>query len=221
MSKDLLFQVRPEDSMINARISRVEGAIPYIRRANQVFSSSSVKAPASGGVNQVTNSSLASGTIIPNSGIQAVGNAFTFVIQGAFGFSATPGSITVFWDGTNGSQIFAIKRADGTSFTIPVGSLTVAGLQPSTQYGFLPYNKLTSQTQLSFCIGDAGTPQFAFSPSASPALIAAANQNQSNAGNESVTNSFIYFSTPASGSDTGAGVPGIPTAYPGGDNRPL
>jgi hypothetical protein len=164
---------------------------------------------------------LASGTIIPNSGIQAVGNAFTFVIQGFFGFSATPNSITVFWDGTHGSQIFAIKRADGTSFTIPVGSLTVSGLLPLTQYGFLPYNKLTSQTQLSFCIGDAGTPQFAFSPLASPELIAAANQNQSNAGNESVTNSFIYFSTPASGSDTGAGVPGIPTAYPGGDNRPL
>lgn len=218
---DPLFTTSSNQAMLNARLNRVEGAIPYIRSARQVFSSSSVKAPASSAVNPVLNSTLASGTIVPNTGIQAVGNAFPFVIQGKFGFSATPTSITLYWDGTNGSKIFAIKRTDGTNFTIPAGNLLISGLFPLTQYGFLPYNKITSPTQLSFSIGDAGNPQFAFSPSASPDLIAAANQNQSNAGNESVTNSFIYFTTPSSGTDAGQGTPGLLPAYPGGDNRPL
>lgn len=206
--------------MLNARLNRVEGAIPYIRGARQVFSGSAVKAPSSSGVNPIANSSSASGTISPTSGLQAVGNVFPPVVQGQFGFSATPSSITLYWDGTNGSQVFAIKRADGSNYTVPGGSMTITGLSPLTQYGFLPYNKLSSQTQLSFSLGDAGMPQFAFSPSASPPLIAQANQNQSMAVNESVTNSFIYFSTPSSGINAGAGTPGIPTAYPGGNNRP-
>ena len=220
--KDPLFTVRPLDqtSMLNARIARTEGAIPYIRRANQVFSGSPVKAPSRNSVNPVNSGSQASGTINPDTGIANVGNAFPFVIQGQFGFTSDANSITLFWDGTNGSKIFAVKRVDGTNYTIPSGSMTIGGLQPGTLYGFLPYNKLTSQNQLSFTIGDAGVPQFAFSPNASPDLIAQANQNQSLASNESVTNSFVYYSTTAAGTSTGVATPGIPTAYPGQKNRP-
>jgi hypothetical protein len=214
---DPLFTTTSTDAMTNARISRVEGAIPYIRKATQVYSSSSVKAPSSAAVNPQMASSTASGKINPSSGIQTVGSAYPPVISGNFGFTSTANSITIYWDGTNGSNILSLKRADGSNFTVPQGSLMINGLVAGTQYGFMPYSKITSQGNLSFVAGDAGNPQFAFSPAAPASMIASANQNQQMAVNEAVTNSFIYYTT---GSGAGLGSAGVPTAYPGGDNRP-
>lgn len=216
---DSMFTTASSDAMTNARLNRVEGAIPYIRRANQVYSSSAVKAPSQNAVNPVMKSA-GDRLINPNSGLQAVGNTSPFVMQGKFNFTATPTSITLFWDGTNGSQIFVIKRADGTSFTIPGGSLLISGLTPLTTYGFLPYNCITSQNNLSFSMGDAGNPQFAFSPSAPATLISLANQNQQAAVNEAITTGFIYFATTAGGTATGSGAAGDPSPYTGQNEIP-
>jgi hypothetical protein len=220
MSKDSLFTVDSSSAPLNARLSRVEGAVPYLRRATQVYSSSSVKAPSSNSVNPVQHPSAGSGQISPTAGITAVGSAYPPVISGNFGFVGNANSITVYWDGTNGSILISLKRADGSNYTIPPSSLTVTGLSPSTTYGFLPFNNLTSQQHLSFTVGDIGFPQFAFSPSASPALIAVANQTQQMASNEAVTTSFIYFATPASGTSSGQGLPGTISAYPGRNTPP-
>lgn len=210
---DSIFQVKTGQAMMNARLNRVEGSIPYIRRATQVYSTSKVKAPSQGSVESTASNIQYSGQIKPAVGIVAVGNAFPFTIQGNFGFTATANSITLYWDGTNGSKIFVIKRTDGTSFTVPSGSMTVTGLQPSMVYGFLPYNKTTSQANLSFTVGDAGTPMFAFSPAAPPEFIAAANQNQDMSDNESITQNLIYYSTVAAGTSNGQGDPGQISPY--------
>lgn len=210
---DSMFTTKSSDAMLNARLNRVEGAVPYIRHATQVFSNSKIKAPSSGSVEVTSSGNQASGQINPYSGISAVGNAFPFVVQGNFGFTAGANSITLYWDGTNGSQIFVIKRTDGTSFTVPGGSMAVGGLQPATFYGFLPYNKTTSENNLSFSLGDSGNPMFAFSPTADPALIAAANQNQKMASNEAVTSGFVYYQTTAGGASAGQGNPGVLAPY--------
>ena len=217
---DKLFTQPDDASMTTSRLKRVEGAIPYIRRANQVYSGAAIKAPSQSAVNPVTKSA-GDRLINPNSGLQAVGNTSPFVMQGKFNFLGTSNSITLFWDGTNGSQIFVIKRADGSSFTVPSGSLFIGGLTPNTTYGFLPYNKITAQDHLSFSVGDAGTPQFAFSPAASETLISQANQNQKQAVNEAITTGFIYFTTPAAGSSTGSGDAGDPSPYTGQNQIPL
>lgn len=210
---DSLFITKPANAMMNARLNRVEGAVPYIRRTSQVFSNSKVKAPSQGSVEIVASGNQASGQINPYSGISAVGNAFPFVIQGRLGATTTANSITLYWDGTNNSQIFVIKRTDGTSFTVSSGSMTISGLQPSTFYGFLPYNKTTNQDNLSFSLGDSGSPMFAFSPTADPALIATANQNQKMASSEAVTSGFVYFQTTAAGTAAVLGNPGVLAPY--------
>lgn len=221
-TKDPLFSMQTTDqaAMMNSRLNRVEGAIPYIRRSNQVYSGSAVKAPSQNAVNPVVKAA-GDRLINPNTGLQAVGNTSPFVIQGKFNFTSTPDSIMLFWDGTNGSQIFVIKRADGTSFTVPQGTLVISGLQAATIYGFLPYNKITASDALSFSVGDAGTPRFAFSPSASAQLISAANQNQKAAVNEAITTGFIYFSTSGTGSSSGSGTAGDPSPYTGQNEIPV
>lgn len=211
---DSIFQRQPlsNQAMLLSQIKRTSGAIPYLRRTIQVASTSPVKAPGAGGVNPVSTSP-GSRQVNPNLGIQNIGNAFPFYTQGKFGFSATANSITIYWDGTNGSIPFTMKRVDGTSFSIPKGTLTITGLVAATIYGFLPFNCLTNQDALSFCTGDVGTPRFAFSPSASDELKAQKNQTQGLSSNEAVTESFVYYTTAPSGVIAGQGSPGVISPY--------
>lgn len=213
MSDSMFTAKNTASAMLNARLNRVEGAIPYIRHANQVYTGSKVLSPAQNAVNVTGSGVSASGLVNPSTGLIAVGNAFPFTVQGNFGFTSTPNSITLYWDGTNGSKIFVIKRVDGTSLTIPSGSLLVSGLSPMTQYGFLPYNKTTTDANMSFTVGDSGSPMFSFSPSASPQFIAQATQNQDMADNESFTQNLIYYSTTAASVSSGQGAPGTLSPY--------
>jgi hypothetical protein len=56
-----------------------------------------------------------------------------------FAYTSTGNSITWYWDGTNGSKLIILRRADSTMQVIPSGSLTVSGLAPSTDYYFFPF----------------------------------------------------------------------------------
>ena len=211
---DSIFQPGDQtNAMILSRIKRSDGSIPYARRANQVYSTSKVKAPLSSGVNPSNSGLYQAGTVSPTGGLQNVGNTFPMYIQGNFAFVASPTGLTIYWDGTNGSQIFVIKRVDGTSYTVPKGSLAINGLSPATLYGFLPFNCLTRPETLSFCTGDAGDPRYAFSPSCPQSIISAANQTSNLANNEAITQSFIYYMTPASGTSSGDGLPGVNSPY--------
>jgi hypothetical protein len=210
---DSIFKPVNSNAMLLSQLKRVSGTVPYLRRTNQVASTSPVKSPADTAVNQVAGGSQYSGTISSSQGLQLAGNNYLFYVHGNFGFTSTPNSITIYWDGTNGSMIFAIKRVDGTSFTVPKGTLTISGLAADTQYGFLPFNCLSNQNNLSFCAGDAGTPRFAFSPTVSSELKATANQTQNLSSNEAITKSFIYYSTAATGTTAGDGLPGDLSPY--------
>lgn len=86
------------------------------------------------------------------------------------GFTYVPGTdrVTVFYDGTNNSKRIKQRRADGYAETLPGGSLTIQGLTPSAAgaaqgptYGLLCYYTPGS-CQLSWIVGNAGSPQFAF-----------------------------------------------------------
>ena len=191
----------PDNSQLSAtddaRISRLEAGYPTSIAGRLTFSPSSLAVPATGSV-------LPSGAIAPT-GIQATGSTFAFVVQGNFAFTSTGTSITIYWDGSNGSSLLAIRRADGSNHSVLAGSMTVDDLTIGVQYGFSPFVAIAQPQRLSFVQGDAGTPQFAFSPSATPTLVSAASRTQRLTTNERITEGLFFFTSGVGASGLGTG----------------
>ena len=102
------------------------------------------------------------GKVAPT-GIQETGSTFAFVVQGNYGFTSDGSSITIHWDGTNGSSLLSIRRADDSNYSITAGSMRIGGLTSGVRYGFASFVSIAQPEHLSFVQGDAGTPEFAFS----------------------------------------------------------
>lgn len=90
----------------------------------------------------------------------------------AAGFQAvaTATSITFYYDGTNGSQIIQVQRANGQSSPVAAGKTVVNGLSPNTTYYFYPYYDERTQS-LQWVAGNAGNAAIAFTAQ-SPAAAA-------------------------------------------------
>ena len=191
----------PDNSQLSttddARLSRLEAAYPSSIAGHVTFSSSSLAVPATGSV-------TASGAIAPT-GIQATGSTFAFVVQGNFAFTSDGASITIHWNGASGSKLLAIRRADGSNFSVQAGSMTVTGLTAGVQYGFSSFVAIAQPTMLSFVQGNVGQPQFAFSPSATPAMISEASRIQRLTTNERITEGLIFFTCNVGASGLGTG----------------
>lgn len=181
----------------DARLSRIEAALPSTVAGKVTFSNSNLAVPN-------TSSVTSSGSIAPT-GVQATGSTFAFVVQGNYSFTSTGDTITIHWDGTNGSKLLAIRRADGSNYSITANSMTISGLTSGVQYGFSSFVAIAQPASLSFVQGDAGTPQFAFSPTASPALISSASRTQRLTTNERITEGLIYFTAGVGASGPGTG----------------
>ena len=192
----------PDNSQLSttddARLSRLEAAYPASIAGRVTFSNSSLAVPATGSV-------LASGAIAPT-GIQATGSTFAFVIQGNLSFTSDGSSITIYWDGSNGSKLMTVRRADGSNFSITAGSMRIGGLIAGVQYGFSSFVAIAQPQNLSFVQGDSGAPKFAFSPSASPALISSASRTQRLTTNERITEGLIFFTANVGASGLGTGI---------------
>src|ERR1035437_6955914 len=191
----------PDNSQLSvtddARLSRLEAGYPSSIAGRVTFSNSSLAVPATGAV-------TASGAIAPT-GIQATGSTFAFVVQGNFAFTSDGSSITIRWDGTTGSKLLAIRRADGSNFSVQAGSMMVTGLTAGVQYGFSSFISIAQPTMLSFAQGNTGQPQFAFSPSATPAMISEASRIQRLTTNERITEGLIFFTCNVGASGLGTG----------------
>ena len=191
----------PDNSQLSttddARLSRLEAAYPTSIAGRVTFSNSTLVVPSTGSV-------TASGAIAPT-GIQATGSTFAFVVQGNFAFTSDGSSITMHWDGTNGSKLLAIRRADGSNYSITAGSMTVGGLTAGVQYGFSSFVAIAQPTMLSFAQGNAGQPQFSFSPAATPEAISEASRIQRLTTNERITEGLIFFTCNVGASGLGTG----------------
>lgn len=181
----------------DARLSRLEAGFPSSVAGTVTFSNSTVTVPGASSVQ-------ASGMVAPT-GIQATGSTFAFVVQGNFSFTSTGSSVTIHWDGSNGSKLLAIRRADGSNYSIIAGSLAIGGLTAGVQYGFSSFVSIAQPQHLSFVQGDAGQPQFAFSPAATPALISSASRTQRLTTNERITEGLIFFTADVGASGLGTG----------------
>lgn len=197
----------------SARLSRVEAALPKTAAGQLTYSGSMVSAVGA-------NSVLPNGQISPTAGVSNTGNTFPFIVQGQFGFAWDGSILTIYWDGTNGSIPFVVRRADGSQISIPSGNLAVSGLSAATAYSFAPFIAVAQPQSMSFVAGDVGMPRYAFSPSADPQKLALAAQTQSLAANERITNGLIFYTTgPSGGASAGQGVNDLGNnPYPGQTN---
>lgn len=118
-------------------------------------------------------------------------------VLGAFSFTATTTSITIYWDGTNGSTKLKIIRPDKSVVQIPGSNLTISGLTANTTYGFLPFWSPFVNCGVGFVVGDSGSPQFAFSPSAQTVQN---GLQQFQVGREALSKGFVTWPTPNAGS---------------------
>ena len=129
-----------------------------------------------------------------------------------FAYTATDTSITWYWDGTNGSLVPVINRADGSRFTIPTSGspLTVSGLVASTTYYFLPFWNVNSLCNIGWVPGTVGSPQVAFvvadttDPVNNPVYL----MEQTLQGNEPLTAGYMTAATAAGGGSGGGGAGG-------------
>lgn len=181
----------------DARLSRLEAGFPSNIAGRVTFSNSNLAVPS-------TNSVNASGAIAPT-GITATGSTFAFVVQGNFAFTSNGISITIHWDGSNGSKLLAIRRADGSNYSVLAGSMTIGGLTAGVQYGFSSFVSIAQSQHLSFVQGDSGTPAFAFSPAAPSSLISSASRTQRLTTNERITEGLVFFTADIGASGLGTG----------------
>jgi len=129
--------------------------------------------------------------------------------RNGFAYTSTDSSITWYWDGTNGSHILVLHRADRTQFVIPVtgSGLTVSGLTASTNYYFLPFWSPLNTCNVGWVPATHGTPQIAFvladttDPINGPNYVIQQNYQD----REPITSSYMLAATAAGGGSGGGG----------------
>jgi len=129
--------------------------------------------------------------------VQSLGSRISSLTTG-FTFTATTTSVTLYWDGTNSSNLLRIYRDDNTVDGPFSGNQTISGLSANTQYFFYPYFDETLRTvQFVAITGAVGSPPIAYTAT----TIKAAQQQLLRgriplAGNLAITG----ITTPAAGS---------------------
>jgi hypothetical protein len=184
------------------QIEELKTQVRRLERGRQTLRKG-VLVPASGDLAGVPRDILTRGRIdLSSSKLIGQGGRVPVGFKGKFGFSAETTSITIYWDGTNASELFSRLGDDGTAKAIAGGSITISGLTINTQYGFLPYWSPFNNCGIGWIVGDAGAPMFAFTPSAQ---IVLAQQQQGLYNREPMSVGFMKYSTTAAGSSSGAG----------------
>lgn len=146
---------------------------------------------------------LASATVRKIGGVAPTANTSGFAFVGG------TNDIAWYWDGTNGSTVIILRRADGTKFRIPIAGsgLDVTGLLATTDYYFLPFWNPSNTCNIGWVPGTVGTPQIAFTLADttnitnSPAALIA----QTGQGSEPLTAGYMKATTGSSGGGGGGG----------------
>lgn len=185
-----------------ARLTRLESNAPAVLRTGAVVPSTYTPLLSAG----ITDGQLDLSTA---AGIVFQGSMAPNVIDGQFSVGASSTTTAqIYWDGTNGSRVILIRRADGTVSVIPGSNINVSGLTANTKYTYMAYWAPGNQCGIGFSQGDTGTPEIAFSPSASATLLNQGAVQLTLAGREKL--GVFSFTQPSSGSSS----PGNPSSPP-------
>lgn len=149
------------------------------------------------------------GISLTNSALRKRGGVSVSGNTAGFAYTSTASSITWYWDGSNGSRVHVITRADLSRFTIPTSGsgLTISGLAASTTYYFLPFWNANSTCNIGWVQGTVGSPQIAFvvgdttDPVNSPVYL----MEQTSQNNEPLSGGFMTAVTASSGGSGGGG----------------
>ena len=161
--------------------------------------------------------------------VRKIGGTSVSANTTGFAYTATTTSITWYWDGTNGSLVPVINRADGTRFTVPTAGspLTITGLTANTTYYFLPFWNINNLCNIGWVQGTVGTPQIALVVADTTNAVTSSEYliEQTFQGNEPLTNGYMTAATTASGSGGGGagggGKPGSGCVMSGTDIQTL
>jgi len=95
--------------------------------------------------------------------VRKIGSVSPQTATNGFGYTSDGSSITIYWDGTNGSKVIQIHRADQSVFNLPVAGsgIQVTGLSNGVTYYFLPFFSTTGNA-VGWVKGTIGSPQIAF-----------------------------------------------------------
>lgn len=188
-----------------ARVQRLETGAQRIQRGQLRPSAGSyVRLPVATlttKINSSQNLDLSKTAIGKRGGVSIHGG------NGPFAYTSTTSSITWYWDGTHGSQIPVIQRADGSRVTLPIAGsgLTVTGLAANTTYYFLPFWIVNNLCNIGWVQGTVGVPQIAFVLTDTNNAVTTSFYllQQSSEGNEPLTAGFMTAATTISGSGGG------------------
>lgn len=199
------------DRIIN-RIARLEMIAPQVLRGNATAAQTAFNQ-----YSPLSSSGIVGGKInIANTdAITFVGSMGQTVVDGQFSVGAPTAatSSTIYWDGTNSSRRIVLRRADGTNFPIPGGTIIVTGLTVSLQYTYMAYWIPGNVCTIAWAQGDTGTPQIAFSPSISATLFNQGGATLTQAGHEKL--GVFSFTQPASGTSSPTSPSSPPSRNPG------
>ena len=109
-------------------------------------------------------SSLSTPTVDPTtSQITSKGSRASSLTTPFYSKANSPTSVSIYWDGTNGSPILTIHRDDGTVAGPFPGNQTITGLIASTTYYFYPYFDESAQVvRFVSQAGAVGSPPIAY-----------------------------------------------------------
>lgn len=145
-----------------------------------------------------SNSAVASGV--------SGGNAVTGVVaQGNFGLTEASTSISIYWDGTNGSNAFTLRLADASTKSIPTGSTTITGLSSGVTYKFYPYYDVLSNAVGFVTTGGAGSPAIAFASTSAVSVLSTAAAETAYPGRIALAFTSIQITTTGGGGGGGTG----------------
>lgn len=165
--------------------------------------------------------SVQNNIVNPTTGqITSLGSRMSSVTT-AIAFVATTTTITLFWDGTNGSQVFMVGRDDGSVYgPNPAGSpLKITGLVASTNYWLYGYfDEVQSVIRFATNAKAVGSPALAFT---APNFNAAQQQIMRGHIPLGLLMVTTGISTPGSGSSSGSGGSGGGGAGAGGNRGSL
>ena len=196
-------------SNLESRIARIENIVPYQLGGGGIAPTRFSPLDSSG----VTDGVLNLGS---TGSINFVGSLSPSVIDGLFAVaSPSDSTATIYWDGTNTSRVFLIRRADsqgqglaGTSTTIPGSSITISGLTHNVMYSAYAYWSPFNQCGLGWAPGSIGTPAIAHPSTETATQINQAIAQQHLAGREIIGS--IQWTQPNAGGNTPAGPPTDP-----------
>jgi hypothetical protein len=200
-----IYDFAGSDDFQSQQITRLNGNSPY-RRNGALVSQSGSYSPISAEFFDNGGISLSGG------GVSLTGGTANTISEAGFAYVAQNpfvDTVTLYWDGTNGSQLIAQRRTDGTRAPVPAGSLVISGLVASKRYYFLPFWAANNPCSIGFVPGTHGTPQILFQ-TISNRLDQV--QLQSLNSREPLSSGFVYFDTPAAGGSGGGG--GSPEPIP-------